>query len=234
MTESEWHTSGDPVAMLSFLRRQKATSERKLRLFGVACCRLAWSRLSDDRCRRAVEAREGYEDGLVTAADLKSAQAEAWRALVDAVDNRSPNLDAIRAAAEMAGQPVPSFGMRLRVAEDPDRWVREPDRMWAEATELWAERVAELTPDAVTLCHLIRCVSSDPFRPAPWDPSWRTETVVLLARGMYESRDFGAMPILADALEEAGCGNEQVLEHCRAEKPHVRGCHVVDWILGRE
>src|SRR5918994_3446369 len=66
-----------------------------------------------------------------------------------------------------------------------------------------------------------------------FDPSWRTSTAVGLARTMYESRDFAAMPILADALEEAGCDSPDVLAHCRADTPHVRGCWVVDLVLGK-
>ena len=70
---------------------------------------------------------------------------------------------------------------------------------------------------------LLRCVFGNPFRPVIADPSWLTSTVVALARQMYESRDFSAMPILADALMDAGCGNAEVLDHCRGEGPHVRG-----------
>ena len=73
------------------------------------------------------------------------------------------------------------------------------------------------------------------FRPVTADPSWRTPTVVALASQMYESRDFGAMPILADAFQDAGCDNTDILDHCRDEKQvHVRGCWVVDLVLGKE
>jgi hypothetical protein len=74
----------------------------------------------------------------------------------------------------------------------------------------------------------------NPFRPVAFDPSWRTSTTVGLARTMYESRDFGAMPVLADALEEAGCDSPDVLGHCRDPNGgHVRGCWVVDLVLGK-
>jgi hypothetical protein len=74
-----------------------------------------------------------------------------------------------------------------------------------------------------------------PFRPGlcAGDPSWRTEAVVGLARGMAESRDFAAMPVLADALEDAGCADPAILAHCREPGPHVRGCWVVDLVLGK-
>ncbi|HJZ57801.1 MAG TPA: hypothetical protein VKE74_22770, partial [Gemmataceae bacterium] len=64
--------------------------------------------------------------------------------------------------------------------------------------------------------------------------AWRTDVVHRLAATMYESRDFAAMPTLADALEDAGCGDPDVLAHCRGFGPHVRGCWVVDLVLGKE
>jgi hypothetical protein len=70
--------------------------------------------------------------------------------------------------------------------------------------------------------------------PVVFDPRWRTDTAVALARLMDESRDFSAMPILADALQDAGCDNNDILEHCRGPGPHVRGCWVVDLVLGKE
>jgi hypothetical protein len=78
---------------------------------------------------------------------------------------------------------------------------------------------------------LIHDVIGNPFRPAALDPAWRTETVLALATGIYEDRAFDRMPILADALQDAGCDNEDVLGHCRGPGPHVRGCWVVDLVL---
>ena len=81
---------------------------------------------------------------------------------------------------------------------------------------------------------LVRDIFGNPFRPVAFNPAWRTDTALTLARQMYDSRDFGAMPILADALQDAGCDSEDVLNHCRgADTPHVRGCWVVDLVLGK-
>jgi hypothetical protein len=85
-----------------------------------------------------------------------------------------------------------------------------------------------------TNINLLRDIFGNPFRPVTFDPSWRTDTVLSLARGMYESRDFSPIPILADALRDAGCDNEAILAHCRGDGPHVRGCWVVDLVLGKE
>jgi hypothetical protein len=81
---------------------------------------------------------------------------------------------------------------------------------------------------------LMREMFGNPFRPVAFSPEWRTDDAVALARQMYESRDFGAMPILADALQDAGCDNEAILSHCRAATlTHVRGCWVVDLVLAK-
>jgi hypothetical protein len=80
----------------------------------------------------------------------------------------------------------------------------------------------------------LELVGPNPFRPTAFSPGWRTDTAVALAKQMYESRDFGAMPILADALQDAGCEDAAILGHCRGAGPHVRGCWVVDLVLGKE
>jgi hypothetical protein len=90
----------------------------------------------------------------------------------------------------------------------------------------WAAE-AELAAQAV----LVRDIFGNPFRPVAFSPEWRTDTAVALARQMYESREFSAMPILADALQDAGCDSDDILNHCRGDGPHVRGCWVVDLVL---
>jgi len=81
------------------------------------------------------------------------------------------------------------------------------------------------------LADLIRDIFGNPFKPVAFNPNWRTSDVTAMARGMYETRDFSAMPILADALQDAGCESDEVLNHCRGPGPHVRGCWVVDQVL---
>lgn len=90
----------------------------------------------------------------------------------------------------------------------------------------------------MTPVELVCDIFTNPFHPAPAvDPAWlrwHDATIPRLAQQMYDSRDFTSMPILADALEEAGCTNADILDHCRGPGPHVRGCWVVDLLLGRE
>jgi hypothetical protein len=81
---------------------------------------------------------------------------------------------------------------------------------------------------------ILRDIFGNPFRPVTFDAKWRTSTALALAEQMYGTREFSAMPILADALQDAGCDNEGILEHCRWLGPHVRGCWVVDLVLGKE
>ena len=87
--------------------------------------------------------------------------------------------------------------------------------------------------DPSTISQIVRDIFGNPFRPVAFDPAWRTADTLGIAARMYESRDFTAMPILADALEEAGCTNSDVLLHCREPGVHVRGCWVVDGVLGK-
>ncbi len=82
---------------------------------------------------------------------------------------------------------------------------------------------------------LMREIFVNPFRPVTLDPAWRTDTALILARQMYESREFGTAPILADALQDAGCDSDDLLNHLRdTSATHVRGCWALDMVLGKE
>ncbi|MBP3959396.1 hypothetical protein J8F10_29485 [Gemmata sp. G18] len=74
----------------------------------------------------------------------------------------------------------------------------------------------------------------NPFRPITTNHSWLTSGVVALATDIYQDRAFDRMPILADALQDAGCDSADILGHCRSNGPHVRGCWVIDLLLGKE
>ncbi len=95
------------------------------------------------------------------------------------------------------------------------------------------------TPEAISepeeraQCVLVREIFGNPFRPVTFATEWRTEAAVGIAAKMYDARDFGNMPVLADALQDAGCDHADILSHCRGDGPHVRGCWVVDLVLGK-
>jgi hypothetical protein len=115
----------------------------------------------------------------------------------------------------------------LRMAMAEARWVL--------ATNGRGRHFGEpLTAEGAVQVDLLRDIFGNPFRLAAVDPSWFTSTVLALASQMYDSRDFSPMPILADALQDAGCDNDDILNHCRQPGEHFRGCWVVDLLLGKE
>jgi hypothetical protein len=83
-------------------------------------------------------------------------------------------------------------------------------------------------------CRLLRCIFGNPFRRAAIGAGWRTATVLALARSIYADRAFDQLPILADALEDTGCTDADLLGHLRGPGPHVRGCWALDLLLGKE
>jgi hypothetical protein len=104
----------------------------------------------------------------------------------------------------------------------------------ADSRASFGERLRQTRPDLyASLAELLRDVMGNPFRPVSIDPSWMTPAVLRLAQGIYDDRAFDRLPILADALEDAGCTNAEVLEHCRQPGTHARGCWVVDGLLRR-
>ena len=145
-------------------------------------------------------------------------------------------MDAARAtAAALARDAVSNTGFTAacfsRMAIDPAAFESEPEvgsKRGDVDYDLADQRASAL------LCPLIRDVFGNPFRHVAFDPRWRTADTVGLARGIYEERAFDRLPLLADALMDAGCDEDQLLAHCRSDGPHVRGCWVVDLVLGKE
>ena len=223
MTETGWKTCEDPAAMLAHVCG--VLSERKLRLFSCACCHRAWGAVTDERLGQALDALERYADGNAT----EKQRIEAGRRS-EAV--RREFYDAVGKEEEVCVACELSFA----AAKTMRRVARDCGQRAASAFA-WADvgKFADLQrEERGAQASLLRDIVGDPFCPVPFPSAWRTEAAVGLARRMYEARDFGAMPILADALEEAGCDDALLLEHCRGPGPHVRGCWVVDQVLGRE
>jgi hypothetical protein len=239
MTEVEWLTSDDPGRMLDYVRPDEIA--RKPRLFKCACCYILWPLLIDPRSREGVSVAERYADGLATADEVERAVSGAKQAASD-IPRRSwgrkvtPALHRARKAAAERACEVAGFW-----AAGLARWILNPTDHPTECHGMVPPAPAQLPvpgggEDALYrwLAHLVRDVFGNPFRPVAVDPRWRTETVLALAQGAYADRAFDRLPILADALQDAGCDNADVLDHCRGPGPHVRGCWVVDLILGKE
>jgi hypothetical protein len=209
MKEREWIKSKDPGALLLFLAQAKI-SERKRRLFGCACCRLIWHRLFRESLRNAVEVAEKFADGAIGREEIEVVRDEmnAAAAEIDFVDELEDAADAVRAVRDAV------WGGDWQVAQHAARCA------WK------AKKKSQVG--------LIRDIFGNPFRPVTINPAWRTSNVTALAQAIYDDRAFDRLPILADALEDAGCDNADILNHCRQPGVHVRGCWVVDLVLGKE
>jgi hypothetical protein len=225
MTEAEWLTGTDPQKMQEFLRGK--ASERKLRLFACACCfRLTelWGILVEDELA-AVELANQYADGGATREGLKSVRYD-----LSYIDDYYGGSEAIRFHALDCVAAVPLGdvnGLANRIIE-----YFENDHHWTEA-----EVVAEQEAERVLQCEILRDFFGNRFRRVAVEPSWLTwndRTIRRLAQAIYDERAFDRLPVLADALEGAGCTNADILGHCRGSGPHVRGCWVVDLLSGKE
>ena len=215
MTEAEWLTATDRVAVLAFLRDR--VSERKLRLYLCAGCRAVWWLLVLKESRHAVEVAERYADGEATADELGAAAYHAEADCLPAVPGGPPFV-----AAWLANFAANDLPFRPD-SEGPHGFSR-----WCFRMITW---MAEVRWPGSWLTHDI---FGNPFRPVTVDPAWLTSDVFALAAGIYADRAFDRLPILADALQDAGCDNADILNHCRSDGPHVRGCFVVDLLLGKE
>jgi hypothetical protein len=222
MTEAEWGRCGDLTKMMGQV--DPCRFDRKFRLFAVACCRRVSDRIRDPDAHGLLELIEKLADG---AADLESVRA-AWEQV-----SWYPEADGAvkKAAAIDCASWKASTDCYRRAALDAEAAVADAiaGDGFATALENFERRGRERSAQFA----ILRDIVGNPFRPTTFAPGWRTDTVLSLARQMYESRDFSALPILADALQDAGCESADILDHCRGLGPHVRGCWVVDQVLGK-
>jgi hypothetical protein len=222
MTEQEWLACTDPQKMLEFLRGK--VSDRKLRLFGCACARRLWPLLTEKESREAVKVAEQFADGRADGDELAAAE-----------ESAEDTTTAVYGTAKAAE--TPHFYAAAAAA-----WAATEDAIKAatfasQAVTDGAHSDAERSVERVALARRLQDIIGNPFRPMAVDLSWLSwndGTVVKLAQAFYDERAFDRMPVLADALEEAGCHDTDILGHCRSTGKHVRGCWVVDLILGKD
>ena len=259
MTEAEWLACADPTQMLGAVCNQP--DERKIRLFALAGCRRIEPLLTahEKNSRTAITVLERRIEAATSESDLRSALfamlgemhgharnpgdaagytlfaatgalywvgKENWKRLTESV-SEAMAYDALARSGSRDLERIDALCAQMGF--DSVRWPREED-----AVRLLPEYVDTLKVEQSNQANLLRDIFGNPFRPVAFSPSWRTDTAVAIARQMYESRDFSAMPILADAIQDAGCDSEDMLTHCRGDGPHVRGCWVVDLVLGKE
>lgn len=235
MTEQEWLTCDNPRRMLEWIRLGNVAADddyppnyphcpikvslRQLRLFAVASCRQVWHLLTDPRSRQAVEVAERFADGKATEAEFEKASR-----LASLARTKSPffpwNDETPDRAKDMAA---------LAVAN-----LFQPAAFYA------AREVNSLCGNFAAQAVLLRDIVGNPFRPVQvadadlfWWRRWNDHAISRVAETIYDELAFDRMPILADALEEAGATCQEILEHCRAPAIHTRGCWVVDLLLGK-
>jgi hypothetical protein len=219
VTEQEWLACTDPGPMLEFVRGR--ASDRKLRLFAVACCRRVWHLMpqgSDEYNHAAVETAERFADGLASRQEL---------------EDLAPLFMQWQYRNDQLWSTPRDAAFRTWHVISADAW---------RAAQVTAHQAAMGTDDAyaaerVTQAILLHDIFGPlPFRPVTVPPhvlAWNERLVPRLAQAIYDERRWGDMPLLGDALLDAVCDDEALLAHLRSEGPHVRGCWAVDLILGK-
>jgi hypothetical protein len=204
--------------------------------------------MTDPRSWDAVVMAERFADGLATEAELDAASVVANDIHLDTEGRvkRYAAEAAFQCAAlyeegwqvliawQAAALAIEGEALERSIGQDSSTELTDIMDSWAEA-HLGSGRImgwTDANPDA-DISVLLRCIVGNPFRPVTCDPSWRTSTVVGLAEAIYADRAFDRLPIMADALEDAGCTHPGVQSHCRGDGPHARGCWVIDLILGK-
>lgn len=214
MTEADWLAASDPWPMI----KQMNGRPRKLHLFACACCRRFWQYLPEASQRillRTEEAADGPRSRVTS--NALCGEANAIAAPVN---------------EEFQRMTAPTTEDRLRQAGAKAvcyAAIGEPHGASSYFKELDAT-------EAIAQAELLRDIFGNPFRSMHVEPAlltWNYATVPAIARHIYDDRAFHDLPILADALEDAGCTNADLLDHCRGPGPHVLGCWVVDLLLGK-
>jgi hypothetical protein len=243
-----WRDAPYPEPLLEYLKERAGDEadllrynpgRRKVRLFAAACCRrvehlFRYPRLSTllGMVEDYAEGRIGLEELLVierqTEAEVKDERAEPSQLdkLLRGVEHRL----GLKSEFEMLRlTPADRLAHAACLLAADGNSVQAVD-CWKHTAEAAANAGADLEAELAFQADLLRDLFGNPFVPVTFDPRWRTSAVLDLTESIGEIGDFAAMPILADALQEAGCEDAELLGHCRTARVHVRGCWVVDAI----
>ena len=233
-TEIAWLACNTPQPMLEFVRGM--ASQRKLRLFAVACCRLVWDWFPQLVSREAVEVAERYADGKASRQELLAGRRAAdprWKE--DEDTSIASAWTCAWATTDFAGWRAANDAARTAaITPRPDAWFRiirrlRPTQEMREESKAACQQMqrTQLAAQAVILRDLFH-----PFRRSRPLPRavlrWNDETAVHIAQSIYNERSFTRLSILADALLDAGCEDEELIRHCRTQGPHFRGCWALD------
>jgi len=200
-------------------------SDRKQRLLACGYCRCIWDFLDDERSRIAVEVAERYADGSATEIERLAASSDAYTLLGSAWSSA-------RQAAAASAAPTPYLVANL-IAGTASMAIAQI-RLTGGCGPKSPYRKQDFNGARGKEAVLLRDIFGNPFKLVTLNPTWLTSPVTNIADSIYQDRAFDRMPILGDALEDAGCTNAAILEHCRSGGEHVRGCWVVDLSLGKE
>lgn len=256
MTEAEWLAAASPEPIYKFLADR--VSLRKWRLFACACCRRQWHWVEDTPAAKAVEVAELFADGRATEKRLRAAQKLAQDTARDRyaeyrqTQGVEPYITHMHASACADAASAPP-DTRVRSAQFAVSAANFAAQTYAYDTTDTASTVndrwhAVKATEAAMHAGVLREVVGNPFRPVAFDPAWRSADVQLLAEGIYDDRAWDRMPILADALQDAGCTADSLLSHLRDPSllpweraadevgpppvSHARGCWALDLVLG--
>jgi hypothetical protein len=237
MTEQEW-LNGTTRSLIRYLRPpdkhllrrdvplppeyQDYGSERKVRLFSCACCEALLPIFNDHELRmhrmNEAFAEQGASDDEIAEANGCAMRENPRPGGVDIyVENGAP-ADYAQAAVYGLVYGPEDVAWMAYIATQMMYPGGQPTRFHEDVGQR----------------PLLHCIFGNPFRPVTFDAAWQTTTVTGLAAAIYAEKSFDRMPILADALEESGCTDGDILSHCRGPGPHVRGCWVVDLVLGKQ
>jgi hypothetical protein len=219
MTAAEWEASNDPTTMLTAAGNRIPDPALMLFVCGAA--------------RRVHHLLPEFAKPLVprieAAADLPPAEREL--AVRDAFESITGPESVVRLVFRL-DQPL----VAAQHIASALRWLENrpagPQTMLSRALSVfWALPLVQRPhPEQAAI---LRCVAGNPFAEPEFDPAWRTSTVLALARTADADHTFENYPVLADALQDAGCSDEAMLNHLRGDATHVRGCHVLGRILNR-
>jgi hypothetical protein len=202
MKVNEDWTKASPTLISSRIKKA-GMSERKCRLFCIACCNKVRKQIKHEDCLRLLELTEAWVE-----------------------------------KPELATEVARLRRVVIRWANTIHRSARS-DEDWFARFSVWCASAPKIVPPVqgflrTKIFHpFLREIFGDLFHPVIFEPGWQSVAAVGVAQAMYDEGDFSAMPILADALEEAGCSDPQVVSHCREKGEHVRGCWVVDLVLSK-
>ena len=238
MTEAEWSVCEDPRRMFDYMIDR--TGIRKLMLWGCACCERI-PEVETTPClievlRLAESVAEGrtHREALVVPAqalqDAREKQPNSpVQLLYSGVSCVTCRVE-FRKLLYKVGLNKLAFAVAWQAV--PEVEVDMEEGIWGLPDNERFQKVCREEHHAQAT--LARDIFGNPFDMAGVKPCWQSTAATSIARGIYHDRAFERMPVLADALQDAGCENEAILNHCRGSGPHVRGCWVVDQLLGKQ